>query len=116
MEDSAGSDAGRVYLDLAIMSSPKYQLSKCMEDPAKFDTPLPSAIEKVWTIIKIRGGSALDDVRVIVLCNDLKVMDFSFTSCDERDNNKNRWLKMTDKMVFSEDTYFRKEGKNFNQC
>lgn len=116
MKDSDESDAGRVYLDLATMSSPKYQLYKCMREPAEFDKPLPSAVEKVWTMIKIRGGSALDDVRVIVLCNDLKVVDFSFTSCDESDSNKNKWLKMTVKMVFSESTYFRKEGKNFNQC
>ena len=86
-------------VQLRLSTTPRYALNYCISTWTPFPTALPSEAEKIWTISLTRS---LEEIRVLLLCNDKEVLNIvmSDTTCSDSDWNT-YWSKDVAKISFS---------------
>ena len=86
-------------VQLRFFTTPWYALNYCISNWTPIPTALPSEAEKIWTLSLTRF---LEEIRVLVLCNNKEVLNIvmSDTTCSDSDWNT-YWSKDVAKISFS---------------
>ncbi|KAL5252523.1 hypothetical protein ACHWQZ_G015337 [Mnemiopsis leidyi] len=91
-----GESAGGVFF--YFHASPQYYLNHCNISWTNFPTALPSEKDKVWTITLSRISG---EIRVVVNCNDIEVLNVVLSSSTCTDNTwRTYWSRDVDKIYF----------------
>ena len=98
-EEEAGA------IKIIFTDRPRYQIMYCRKEEYFPDT-LPSEVNKIWTITKLRGP------RITIKCNEVTVVDIliSDETCDDPENNGNVWSRDVELIEFD---YYEKASDEY---
>ena len=107
-ESTGSTYAGGFIIDFT--SPPKFYIFWCNSgnDFSNFNTNLPSGPDRIWKITLDRYSTSYADVRLVVHCNDVEVINRrireSSSSCTEpRSQISTFWRRIAKKVMFRHD-------------